>query len=129
MARDASTCKCTSQIYMVSCDYQAFYILLLESEVLLVLLMVWLAWQGKLFKGAALFAPMLSLERASQHGLNYYLRCCSKLQHFGLIRVLSKGARPVSFTYFALHSAASMLPYASHYARIFSHACLGSRKR
>ena len=30
--------------------------------------------QGKLFKGAALFAPMLSLERASQHGLNYYLR-------------------------------------------------------
>ncbi|CAL5219173.1 g957 [Coccomyxa viridis] len=30
--------------------------------------------EGKLFKGAALFAPMLSLERASQHGLNYYLR-------------------------------------------------------
>ena len=30
--------------------------------------------QGKLFSGAALFAPMLSLERASQHGLNYYLR-------------------------------------------------------
>lgn len=26
------------------------------------------------FKGALLFAPMLSLERASQHGLNYYLR-------------------------------------------------------
>ena len=33
-----------------------------------------LCLQGKLFKGAALFAPMLSLERASQHGLNYYLR-------------------------------------------------------
>ena len=30
--------------------------------------------QGELFKGAALFAPMLSLERASHHGLNYYLR-------------------------------------------------------
>ena len=30
--------------------------------------------EGALFKGAALFAPMLSLERASQHGLNYYLR-------------------------------------------------------
>ena len=26
------------------------------------------------FKGAILFAPMLSLERASHHGLNYYLR-------------------------------------------------------
>ena len=33
-----------------------------------------------LFKGAALFAPMLSLERASQHGLNYYLR----FDHFPL---------------------------------------------
>ena len=30
--------------------------------------------QGELFKGAALFAPMLSLERASHHGLNFYLR-------------------------------------------------------
>ncbi|CAK0746028.1 hypothetical protein CVIRNUC_001662 [Coccomyxa viridis] len=30
--------------------------------------------EGELFKGAALFAPMLSLERASHHGLNYYLR-------------------------------------------------------
>jgi alpha-beta hydrolase superfamily lysophospholipase len=28
----------------------------------------------ELFRGAVLFAPMLSLERASQHGLNYYLR-------------------------------------------------------
>ena len=33
--------------------------------------------QGELFKGAALFAPMLSLERASHHGLNYYLRYVS----------------------------------------------------
>ncbi|BDA41799.1 Monoglyceride lipase [Coccomyxa sp. Obi] len=30
--------------------------------------------EAKLFKGAILFAPMLSLERASKHGLNYYLR-------------------------------------------------------
>ncbi len=30
--------------------------------------------QPELFKGAILFAPMLSLERASKHGLNYYLR-------------------------------------------------------
>ncbi|KAK9908837.1 hypothetical protein WJX75_003567 [Coccomyxa subellipsoidea] len=30
--------------------------------------------QAELFVGALLFAPMLSLERASKHGLNYYLR-------------------------------------------------------
>ncbi|EIE25551.1 alpha/beta-hydrolase [Coccomyxa subellipsoidea C-169] len=29
---------------------------------------------AQLFVGAILFAPMLSLERASKHGLNYYLR-------------------------------------------------------
>lgn len=48
--------------------------LVLHSEALYGIYTRRLCTQGKLFKGAALFAPMLSLERASQHGLNYYLR-------------------------------------------------------
>lgn len=46
--------------------------------------------QPELFRGTILLAPMLSLEKASRHGLNPYLRCGPRLDCNTVKRLLAR---------------------------------------
>ncbi len=46
--------------------------------------------QPELFRGTILLAPMLSLEKASRHGLNPYLRCGSRSDCNTVKRLLAR---------------------------------------